>query len=269
MSEPVMDARRLWPTVRVSDAKGGKRILDDRGRRTNKSGTILYGANLADAVTHEPKSFVSPQLTFWSEAFPVSRTPSLADDWVPPTSAISGPSSPELFARLGPDGWLPRTSQDFCQPMLDGSLATFSETWPRAGMTRNGIAYQRVPSAPLTDATGSGSWPTPRNCTAMAAAFTENTPRAKFPNLETIVSQRHWPTPKSSPSGPDYARRNRESSGGDDLVTILGGSLNPTWVEWLMGYPLEWTALEASAIASCRKSRNGSHGASSKRKRSG
>lgn len=23
-----------------------------------------------------------------------------------------------------------------------------------------------------------------------------------------------------------------------------GGQLNPTWVEWLMGWPLEWTALK-------------------------
>jgi DNA (cytosine-5)-methyltransferase 1 len=26
-----------------------------------------------------------------------------------------------------------------------------------------------------------------------------------------------------------------------------GGTLNPTWVEWLMGWPLEWTACDASA----------------------
>lgn len=29
------------------------------------------------------------------------------------------------------------------------------------------------------------------------------------------------------------------------LATIAGGQLNPTWVEWLMGFPLEWSALNA------------------------
>jgi len=91
---------------------------------------------------------------------------------------------------------------------------------------------------------------------------------------------RMWPTPKSSASGPDYARMDREGSGGDDLATavarkflptptlscatggqtsrggerkgepllagIAGGPLNPTWVEWLMGFPLGWTDLEDS-----------------------
>lgn len=54
-----------------------------------------------------------------------------------------------------------------------------------------------------------------------------------------------WPTPKASPSGPDYARAGREGSGGDDLATAVArvetGQLNPDWVEWLMGFPLGWT----------------------------
>lgn len=94
-----------------------------------------------------------------------------------------------------------------------------------------------------------------------------------------------WPTPKASPSGPDFARMSRDGSGGDDLATAIareemmyptpmkndaknstlppshedwdslpgalirdgepiGGQLNPDWVEWLMGYPIGWTALE-------------------------
>ena len=37
-----------------------------------------------------------------------------------------------------------------------------------------------------------------------------------------------------------------------------GGRLNPTWVEWLMGFPPGWTDCGVSATPSCRKSRNGS-----------
>lgn len=35
----------------------------------------------------------------------------------------------------------------------------------------------------------------------------------------------------------------------------LGGGINPVWVERLMGFPDNWTALEASETPSSRKSR--------------
>jgi len=46
----------------------------------------------------------------------------------------------------------------------------------------------------------------------------------------------------------------------------LNGALNPTWVEWLMGFPLGWTALEPSATPSCRKLSKSSAKRSSKLK---
>jgi hypothetical protein len=38
------------------------------------------------------------------------------------------------------------------------------------------------------------------------------------------------------------------------LSEHVGGSLNPEWVEWLMGFPVGWTALEPSEMPSSRKS---------------
>jgi hypothetical protein len=46
------------------------------------------------------------------------------------------------------------------QLCLDGEWAEFSGTWPRAGMTRNGIAYQLAPLVPLTSVTAYGLLPT-------------------------------------------------------------------------------------------------------------
>ena len=34
----------------------------------------------------------------------------------------------------------------------------------------------------------------------------------------------------------------------------VSGSLNPEWVEWLMGYPEGWTDCEGLETPSCRKS---------------
>ena len=175
-----------------------------------------------------------------------------------------GKSSGELLAKYDHDTASWKTSQ-LC---LDGDLALFSETWPRSGTMRNGTAYLLPPLVLLTDEIGSGSWPTPHGMCVpnkrRAGPSGNELGRAvnqslwATPSLARQVYAGMWPTPKGSPSGPDYARMKRDGSGGDDLATAVarqnGGSLNPTWVEWLMGFPLEWTALEHWVMRSSRKS---------------
>ena len=137
--------------------------------------------------------------------------------------AVYGRSTPELLAKYDPDTSSWRTSQ-LC---LDGVLAEFSETWPRSGLMRNGTAYQLPPLVRLTDETGFGLWPTP-----VARSWKDNGSPAEY-------------------------RRNEIP-----LAAQVGGQLNPTWVEWLMGFPLGWTALEPSATPSSRNSRKSSEGRS-------
>jgi hypothetical protein len=68
-----------------------------------------------------------------------------------------------------------------------------------------------------------------------------------------LCHQVKFDTPRTSP------RTAREYDG----VSPLGnGGLNPTWVEWLMGFPSGWTALSASETPSSRKSRKSSGGQS-------
>jgi len=94
--------------------------------------------------------------------------------------------------------------------------------------------------------------------------------RAKpVPNLMAQVMER-WRTPQArdgDPRGtqnPEKRKAGGHSVGLDDQV---GGSLNPTWVEWLMGFPLGWTDLGPSETRSSRRSSSSSAGASSKRKK--
>lgn len=58
------------------------------------------------------------------------------------------------------------------------------------------------------------------------------------------------PTPRASDATGGAAYRkppNRE--GGFGLKEIVrGGALNPEWVEWLMGVPIGWTALQPLAM---------------------
>ena len=67
----------------------------------------------------------------------------------------------------------------------------------------------------------------------------------KFPNLGTQV---HWTTPVSD----DTSHRTKKyAQGGTPLSMQAGGKLNPTWVEWLMGWPLGWTDLNPLAMDKC------------------
>ena len=57
-----------------------------------------------------------------------------------------------------------------------------------------------------------------------------------------------WPTPtardyKTSMTAAGLARTTRKTPNLND-VAATGGTLNPAWVEWLMGCPINWTALE-------------------------
>ena len=58
------------------------------------------------------------------------------------------------------------------------------------------------------------------------------------------------PTKADAQGGPGRAA---SRTGGDNLRTQIGGQLNPTWVEWLMGWPLGWTDCAASATAKFRQ----------------
>lgn len=54
-----------------------------------------------------------------------------------------------------------------------------------------------------------------------------------------VAAQRQWPTPKASPSGPDFARAGREGSGGDDLATSVARQWpTPRASEWKGTGPL-------------------------------
>ncbi len=157
-----------------------------------------------------------------------------------------------------------------------------SVTWPRSGMTRDGMLWELPTLEPRTSETDSGSWPTPT-----ASGFeVSDVPRLlerrarlaeKYGNngfgLTLNQAVKIWPTPTvcgnynragasaksgdglatavwATPVRRDYrypGRSRLERTGGTQgecLPQQVGGPLNPTWVEWLMGWPLGWTDLK-------------------------
>jgi len=105
-------------------------------------------------------------------------------------------------------------------------------TLPISGMTRSGVLFLQVDWVPLIDANGLSLWPTP------------TTQEVEHPNLTlTATGRRQSLNGKTSWSlGLADAVQVRPSQNINNIP--IGGKLNPTWTEWLMGFPLGWTDLE-------------------------
>jgi DNA (cytosine-5)-methyltransferase 1 len=77
--------------------------------------------------------------------------------------------------------------------------------------------------------------------TPLASDWKPRGPNSKQQGLAEVVKS--WPTPTShnakETNAPSEANRNTPT-----LAAQAGGKLNPTWVEWLMGWPLGWTDLK-------------------------
>jgi hypothetical protein len=94
----------------------------------------------------------------------------------------------------------------------------------------------------------SGQWPTPKASDGeKGTRTTEGAVKALQKGRKDLgACVKVWPTPTASDwrggTGKTQAERGRKN--GPSLAEANRGSLNPTWVEWLMGWPLGWTDLK-------------------------
>ena len=141
----------------------------------------------------------------------VNRSPLPGSSEAKTITVTSGRKCSGLYRKSGPLG--------LSVKMLLGSLTWNSAqcllTWRAQGTRSNRLLFRLVPSVPLRDATGFGFWPTPQAGDAL--------------NFNIRESQRNY-----------------DNLAGEMLRKgeLVGGSLNPEWIEWLMGYPSGWTELE-------------------------
>ena len=209
------------------------------------------------------------------------------------TTDGSGPSSFEPFAKYDPATHSWRMYQG-CSQLTTGDLPDeFSGTWPKRGMIRSGIAYRpRMSEPPISD-DESSLWRTPDAWLGRRGPKSEKSYRDSLRhgthavNLLDQVKHGLWPTPTSRDhKGPPKSWQAKgltkghldgevalyptpraiygEHPGMKDRTHLTGvvqtseitGQLNPTWVEWLMGFPIGWTDLSASATPSSRKLQN-------------
>lgn len=188
-------------------------------------------------------------------------------------AADYGKSLPGLLAKYDRGTHSLKTAQ---LSLIEDSMSC-SVTLPKSGTMRNGCVYQQQTVELTTSEIEFGFLPTPttnegnRNKSANAGA-------AIRPSLGMIAKRNLWPTPLASDGtkgsqGPNSRQTNLSLhvklfptptasmiSAGDleqarftskkrpKYSEVNSGLLNPTWVEWLMGWPLGWTESKPLAM---------------------
>ena len=182
-----------------------------------------------------------------------------------------------LLARLDPNTHLWKIPQ--CSLLEDSEQSL--EIWPRWGTMQNGVCWEQpmlvqtiketefgllpnnetffhTPNTTGMDGgsnsrkalkkrmadTPSGNWPTP-TCADIYTDKLKSTQQSENSMHSVSLGQavQKYPTPVAR-MWKDMncpAEHRRDSL---PLAAIAGGALNPTWTEWLMGWPLEWTDLK-------------------------
>ena len=177
------------------------------------------------------------QLTLFQEDSPASRSVLPGSEEARRMTVISGLKCSELYRNSGPLGSLVRT-------LLGSSIWRSTRcalTWKMKDTPSRRLLFWLVPVTRRTEGTGAQLWPT-----ATTDSVSQRTKRYKQGGLPLAMAVKNlWPTPIATDwknRGCKDNRKNREFQ----LQTAVGGQLNPTWVEWLMGFPLGWTDLNAS-----------------------
>ena len=113
-------------------------------------------------------------------------------------------------------------------------------TWKAKDTKHKRLLFQLLASKPNIEEAEFGLWATPASADSRGS-----TGGGQSKSLRTDV--RMWPTPTSRDwkDGKNIGKAKRNYLLGRSVeASQQSGSLNPNWVEWLMGYPIGWTDLK-------------------------
>ena len=172
----------------------------------------------------------SSRLTSCVEGSLANRLVLQENEKVLTTTAISGLKLSAVLALSGPLGSLVR----MCLASSRWHSIRCVLTWKLSATPSSRSVYRLVPSMPPIRDRECGSWPTPDARDCHAEGFEAGKRRLeKYGTVGLQTAVKMWPTPTAN-------RRDGLQSHG---VNAVSGSLNPNWVEVLMGYPVGWTDL--------------------------
>ena len=137
------------------------------------------------------------------------------------TSEISGENLRGLFASLSHAGCWLRTYWAYLAQKIIVSMEEYSETWPRAGMMRNGLCYRLPSSERHTYGNASSLWRTPQAHDGKSGISQQG-------YTMDLTHQVLWPTPKATQRGGIQSEMKRHSP---DLHAVVKMWPTPTAID--------------------------------------
>lgn len=203
----------------------------------NKGGFIkrLYGLTCDHSMADRGvKSWISSQL-----ASHASHSAKLGSKKGQKMKGTYGPKSSGSLAKLN----LQSSSWKTCQTSLITQERLSLQIWPKWGIVSDGELLEHQTPKHLIDVRGgsvSRFIPTP---TCMDSSFQGKIrTQAIESNFKRGVSLplyvRLFPKPTATANQACESMRLKEAS----FDNLPNGKLNPNWIEWLMGWPIGWTA---------------------------
>ena len=192
-------------------------------------------------MSENAESTTWSQSTLFAEDFLASHTVLPGSEKARQMTVTSGRNIAALLPNSGPLGCLLRT----CLESERLSSTRCYLTWKVWTTPLGRLLFRLLPSTPRTEETGSGLWPTPKASQDGISPKTLEMVRmgkAEASLARVVLTPEMWPTPKASEVWAGV--RGLNAQGGPGLTEKVGGSLNPTWVEWLQGFPMDWTEVD-------------------------
>lgn len=268
-------------------ASGGKctelSMKYDRNSHSWKTHLCLWDEDLPESSVILPKSGTMRNGLCWERTMWEPRTSESASGYlhmIPTPTACNAPNKgshsrgPKSLMDVATTGWMPgmmwptlragkssgENPESWLARYVAGKVSTpplgldVKFATPQARDFRTGEARRwedPARSRNLNDQIAKFPTPTSRDWKDSGSSQGNR----KSPNLGTIASRFPTPRTKGMCGGTGSYRKMKDleakgiisSEERRQMTAGSGGQLNPTWVEWLMGWPLEWTALKPLA----------------------
>jgi len=217
--------------------------------RSAKPSSESIGRIRQSTTTCKPSQQIDLEELISSAAgFHASRGPLPGSNEAQKMTVTSGRSWLPLLKSYGLDGSLGK----MCEALLTRNWASSAAflTWKASAIKPSHLLFQLAPSMPRTDETGSGLFHTPTATANQMAPSMRSAPGSWWPTPTAHLHKEGGYPAEYTRNTPTLTAEATQSEG----KPHSSGSLNPAWVEWLMGFPQGWTDLKPSETPSSRKS---------------